>query len=116
MSNENTNLLEVISTELMTERSTMASAFAMRRARGSSTSMNGRTRFDCGGHGQDIPVLHGRVGVDDDHPATQDRPPYLEKYGLTAERTFGSIAKFSHSYSIALRVTITGVRGCYERG
>ena len=79
--------------------------------------MNGRTRFsfhfDSDGHGQDIVVLHGRVVVDDDHPVIQDWPPYLEKYGPAVERVFGSIAKFSESYPIALRVTITGVRGFY---
>jgi hypothetical protein len=32
------------------------------------------------------------------------------------ERVFGSITKFSESYPIALRVTITGVRGFYVRG
>jgi PPOX class probable F420-dependent enzyme len=69
--------------------------------------------FDSDGHGQDIVVLHGRVVVDDDHPLIQDWPPYLEKYGPAVERVFGSIAKFSESYPIALRVTITGVRGFY---
>jgi hypothetical protein len=72
--------------------------------------------FDSDGHGQDIVVLHGRVVVDDDHPVIQDWPPYLEKYGPAVERVFGSIAKFSESYPIALRVTITGVRGFYVRG
>ena len=61
-------------------------------------------------------MLHGRVEVDHGHPAIQDWPPYLEKYGAAVERAFGSIAKFSESYPIALRVTITGVRGFYERG
>jgi hypothetical protein len=28
--------------------------------------------FDSDGHGQDIVVLHGRVVVDDDHPAIKD--------------------------------------------
>jgi PPOX class probable F420-dependent enzyme len=72
--------------------------------------------FDSDGHGQDIIVLHGRVAVDDDHPAIRDWPPYLEKYGPEVERAFGSIAKFSETYSVALRVTITGVRGFYVRG
>ena len=72
--------------------------------------------FDSDGHGQDIVVLYGRVVVDDDHPVIQDWPPYLEKYGPAVERIFGSIAKFSQSYPIALRVTITGVRGFYVRG
>ena len=40
-----------------------------------------------------------------------DWPPYLEKYGAQVERAFGSIATFSESYPIALRVTITSVRG-----
>ncbi len=72
--------------------------------------------IDSDGHGQDIVVLRGRVVVDDDHPLIQDWPPYLEKYGPAVERVFGSIAKFSESYPIALRVTITGVRGFYVRG
>jgi hypothetical protein len=57
-----------------------------------------------------------RVVVDDDHPAIKDWPPYLEKYCPAVERAFGSIVKFSESYPIALRVTITGVRGFYQRG
>lgn len=72
--------------------------------------------FDSDGHGQDIVVLHGRVVVDDDHPAIKDWPPYVEKYGPAVARAFGSIATFSESYPIALRVTITGVRGLYVRG
>jgi hypothetical protein len=75
-----------------------------------------RFHFDSDGHGQDIVVLHGRVVVDDDHPVIQDWPSYLEKYGPAVERVFGSIAKFSESYPIALRITITGVRGFYVRG
>jgi PPOX class probable F420-dependent enzyme len=72
--------------------------------------------FDSDGHGQDIVVLHGQVTVDDGHPAIVDWPPYLEKYGPAIERAFGSIARFSASYPVALRVTITGVRGFYARG
>jgi PPOX class probable F420-dependent enzyme len=71
--------------------------------------------FDSDGHGQDIVVLHGRVVIDDDHPAIQDWPPYLEKYGPAVERAFGSIAAFSETYSVPLRVTITSVRGFYVR-
>jgi hypothetical protein len=56
-------------------------------------------------------VLQGRVVVDDDHPPIKDWPPYLEKYGTAVERAFGSVAKFSEIYPIALRVTITSVRG-----
>jgi predicted pyridoxine 5'-phosphate oxidase superfamily flavin-nucleotide-binding protein len=52
------------------------------------------------GRPQPNPVGFCRDG-DDDHPLIQ---------------VFGSIAKFSESYPIALRVTITGVRGFYVRG
>lgn len=55
-------------------------------------------------------MLQGRVAVDDAHPAIKDWPPYLEKYGAAVERAFGSVAKFSDSYPIALRVTITSAR------
>jgi PPOX class probable F420-dependent enzyme len=72
--------------------------------------------FDSDGHGQDVVVLHGRVVIDDDHPAIKDWPPYLEKYGAAVERAFGSIEKFSASYPLALRITITSVRGFYQRG
>jgi PPOX class probable F420-dependent enzyme len=67
--------------------------------------------FDSDGHGQDVVVLHGQVVIDDDHPAIKDWPPYLRKYGPAVVRQFGSIAKFSDSYPIALRVAITDVRG-----
>jgi PPOX class probable F420-dependent enzyme len=67
--------------------------------------------FDSDGHGEDIVVLHGRVEVDDDHPASKDWPAHVEKYGSEIARVFGSIAKFSETFPVALRVTITGVRG-----
>jgi PPOX class probable F420-dependent enzyme len=72
--------------------------------------------FDSDGHGQDVVVLYGRVVVDGDHPAIKDWPPYLDKYGPAVEHAFGSVAEFSASFPIALRVTITGVRGFYQRG
>jgi PPOX class probable F420-dependent enzyme len=72
--------------------------------------------FDSDGHGQDVVVLKGKVVVDRDHPAIKDWPPYLEKYGAAVERAFGSVAEFSESYPLALRVTMTGVRGFYQRG
>ena len=67
--------------------------------------------FDSDGHGLDVVVLSGQVVVDDDHPAIEDWPPYLEKYGPEVQRTFGDIGQFSDAYSVALRVTVTGVRG-----
>jgi PPOX class probable F420-dependent enzyme len=67
--------------------------------------------FDSDGHGLDIVVLHGRVAVDEDHPAIKDWPPYLAKYGAAVERAFGSVERFSDTYRVALRVTITDVRG-----
>jgi PPOX class probable F420-dependent enzyme len=69
--------------------------------------------LDSDRHGQDVIVLQGQVVVDHDHPAIKDWPPYLEKYGAAVERAFGSIATFSESYPIALRVTITSVRGFF---
>jgi hypothetical protein len=56
------------------------------------------------------------VVVDQNHPAITDWPPYAEKYGRAIERAFGSVATFSRAYPVALRVTITGVRGFYPRG
>jgi PPOX class probable F420-dependent enzyme len=67
--------------------------------------------FDSDGHGQDVVVLYGRVAVDQAHPALKDWPPYLAKYGPAVERAFGSIAAFSDRFPVALRVTITSVRG-----
>jgi len=67
--------------------------------------------FDSDGHGQDIVVLHGRAVVDDNHPAMHEWPPYVEKYGPAVASFGGDITKFSETYSVALRVTITGVRG-----
>lgn len=61
-------------------------------------------------------MLYGRAVVDESHPAIQDWPPYLEKYGAAVERAFGNVAKFSERYSVAVRVTITDVRGFYTRG
>jgi PPOX class probable F420-dependent enzyme len=67
--------------------------------------------FDSDGQGQDIVVLHGRAVVDDGHPAMHEWPPYVEKYGPAVARYAGDITKFSEIYSVALRVTITSVRG-----
>ena len=60
--------------------------------------------------------LPGRAGRCTQHQADRYWPPYAEKYGPAVERAFGSIAEFSESYPIALRVTITGVRGFYMQG
>ena len=66
-------------------------------------------RHDGGGSAQ--PGGQATVEVDSDHPAIADWPLYLDKYRPAVERAFGSIAEFSASYPIALRVRITGVRG-----
>jgi hypothetical protein len=71
--------------------------------------------FDSDGQGQDIVVLHGRVAVDESHPAIKDWPPYVDKYGPAIERAFGDIATFSDSFPIALRVTVASVRGLLVR-
>jgi PPOX class probable F420-dependent enzyme len=71
--------------------------------------------FDSDGHGQDILVLYGRVAVDEDQPPLKDWPPYLEKYGPAVQGAFGDVTRFSAMYPVALRVTITGVRGFYAR-
>ena len=71
--------------------------------------------FDSDGHGQDVLVLYGRAAVDEDQPPLKDWPPYLQKYGPAVERAFGDVARFSALYPVALRVTITGVRGFYAR-
>jgi hypothetical protein len=60
--------------------------------------------------------MQGRIVVDEQHPAIKDWPPYLTKYGPAVARAFGSIERFSESYPIALRVTITDVRGFFARG
>ena len=67
--------------------------------------------FDSDGHGQDIVVLHGRAVVDESHPDMHEWPPYVEKYGAAVAAFAGDIVRFSETYSFALRVTITGVRG-----
>ncbi len=74
------------------------------------------TPFGQHGHGQDVVVLQGRVVVDEDHPAIKDWRPYLDKYGPAVERAFGSTDRFSAAFPVALRVTITGIRGFYQRG
>ena len=72
--------------------------------------------FDSDGHGEDVLVLYGRAVVDEDQPPLKDWPPYLDKYGAAVAGAFGDIARFSDLYPIALRVTITGVRGFHTRG
>jgi PPOX class probable F420-dependent enzyme len=48
--------------------------------------------FDSDSRGQDVLVLYGQVVVDDDHPASQDWPPYPAKYGAAVRTAFGDIA------------------------
>ena len=71
--------------------------------------------FHGDGPGQDTLVLYGRVFVDENHPPLKDWPPYLDKYGPSVRAAFGDVARFSDPYPIALRVTITRVRGSYTR-
>ena len=69
--------------------------------------------FDSDGHGEDILVLYGQAVVDEKQPPLKDWPSYLDKYGPSVQRAFGDIAQFSALYPVALRVTITRVRGLY---
>jgi PPOX class probable F420-dependent enzyme len=67
--------------------------------------------FDSDGGGGDIVVLSGTAEVVEDPTPARELPEYTAKYGDRLAKVSGSAEEFSATYSVAVRVTITGVRG-----
>lgn len=67
--------------------------------------------FDGNGRGGDIVVFAGEARISQDDPPADQLPVYVEKYRDFIARSFGTPEAFAAKYSVALRVTLTKVRG-----
>jgi PPOX class probable F420-dependent enzyme len=67
--------------------------------------------FDGDGHGGDIIVFSGTAATDPTVPPSDTLPTYQEKYRASIARIGMTPEHFAKAYSVALRVTITAVRG-----
>ena len=67
--------------------------------------------FDGDGRGGDIIVFNGRAQVEGDAPPADRVDAYAQKYADGFERIGMTPAEFADSYSVAIRVRPTGLRG-----
>ena len=67
--------------------------------------------FDGDRRGGDIVVLSGTAAEDPEAPAADANSNYLAKYRAQIERIGHTPESFAEKYCVALRVTITRVRG-----
>lgn len=67
--------------------------------------------FDGDGRGGDIIVLTGKAAIVPDAPPATAIPAYVEKYAEQVKRIGMDAASFAAAYSLAIRVTPTGLRG-----
>ncbi len=67
--------------------------------------------FDGDGQGGDIIVFTGQAWIDADAPAADQVPAYVEKYRPGIERIGMTPAQFAQTYTVAVRVRPTHLRG-----
>lgn len=67
--------------------------------------------LDGNGRGGDIVVLRGTARVADDAPPPHESPGYAAKYRHGMARVSGSLEAFGATYSAAIRIRVTRVRG-----
>jgi PPOX class probable F420-dependent enzyme len=67
--------------------------------------------LDGNGAGGDIIVVTGTAEVAEDVPLAQHNPEYLAKYAEGAARVSGDVESFGNAYPVALRITVTKIRG-----
>ncbi len=67
--------------------------------------------FDGNGHGGDIIVLTGTAAIAEDAPRANAVPEYVAKYGEGIKRIGLDPDKMADTYSVPVRVTLTGLRG-----
>ena len=76
-------------------------------ARSSKVALN----FNSDEYGDDVAVITGEAQIDLQAPAVTQIPAYLEKYREGIVRLGSTAEDFAQSYSIAIRVTPTNLRG-----
>ena len=67
--------------------------------------------FDSNGQGGNIVVFTGEANIDPSAPPGNEVAAYLEKYREEIARLQMTPERFAQSYSVAIRVTPTGLRG-----
>lgn len=67
--------------------------------------------FNTDSHGDDVVVLNGTAAIIEAPAPSSDVPAYQAKYGAGIASLGMTPQSFAESYSAALRVTITKVRG-----
>jgi PPOX class probable F420-dependent enzyme len=67
--------------------------------------------FDGDGRGGDIIVFTGTAALDPSAPSADALPAYVEKYRAAIARIGMVPEHFAKAYSVAIRVTISGLRG-----
>lgn len=67
--------------------------------------------LDGDGLGGDIVVLTGSAQIDTAAPPADQVPAYVEKYAGGIARIGMTPEKFAQAYSVAIRVTVSGLRG-----
>jgi PPOX class probable F420-dependent enzyme len=67
--------------------------------------------FDGDSLGGNIIIFSGKAYIDDEAPKADQVPAYIEKYREGLKRINMSPEQFAKSYSVAVRIEPTGVRG-----
>ncbi|MGI8854302.1 MAG: TIGR03667 family PPOX class F420-dependent oxidoreductase [Thermomicrobiales bacterium] len=67
--------------------------------------------FDGDGHGGNIIIITGEAHVVADAPPATEVPEYVAKYAEPIKRIGMDDATFAQTYSVAIRITPTDVRG-----
>lgn len=67
--------------------------------------------LDGNGRGGDIVVLTGTAEILEGDAPVVDNTRYLDKYREGIERVSGSVEAFAETYSVAVRIRLTRVRG-----
>ena len=67
--------------------------------------------FDGDGRGDDIVIFNGTAEIVGDVPPSDQVPAYQEKYAADIARIGYTPASFAETYSVAVRVTPSRVRG-----
>jgi PPOX class probable F420-dependent enzyme len=67
--------------------------------------------FDGDGLGGDIIIFSGKAYIDNQAPKANQIPPYIKKYREGLKRINLSPEQFAKSYSVAIRIEPTAVRG-----